>query len=164
MPCIKWLCKVWFKDACCVNICVSESLRVRNDRSIPSLLIVILASFDGIVTGCDGGIGTCMTGPAGPIGPMGPILPLCPLCPLLPLRPSISKSLSSLSSSLPPEEEGEESPPPPPSPFLYEHFFHRLLVLFTNFRSCFQGQFCSIFLYNFYPLPSGGVRHSFCAI
>ena len=78
-----------------------------------------------------------MVGPTGPTGPIGPILPLCPLCPLFPLRLSISKSLSSLSSSLPPEEEGEESPPPPPSPFLYERLFCHLLLLFTNFRSCF---------------------------
>ena len=79
-----------------------------------------------------------MVGPTDPTGPTGPILPLCPLCPLFPLRPPISRSLSSLSSLLPSEEEGEESPPPPPFPFLYELRFRHLLVLLTNFRSCFR--------------------------
>ena len=78
-----------------------------------------------------------MGGPTGPTGPCGPILPLCPLCPLFPLIPLISRSLSSLSSSLSPEEEGE-SPPPPLFPFLCECRFRHLLLLPTNFKSCFR--------------------------
>ena len=41
----------------------------------------------------------------GSTGPCGPVLPLCPLCPLFPLIPLISRSLSLLSSSLPPRKE-----------------------------------------------------------
>ena len=92
-----------------------------------------------------------MVGPTGPTGPIGPILPLCPLCPLFPLRPSISKSLSSLSSLLPPEEEAEESPPP--SSFLYERLFCHLLVLFTNFMSCFKDNSVPSFFTILIPSP-----------
>ena len=82
-------------------------------------------------------MGTCTGGPTGPAGPCGPVLPLCPLCPLFPLIPLISRLLSSLSSSLFPEEEGE-CPPPPAFPFIRARRFCHLLLLPTNFKSCFR--------------------------